>query len=119
MDLLSAILAAVVSGQSPKPQPVSSGGAATTLVAQAGGYSSAPGISLWVVNTPYGQFACLQRARNALYGMQATNLQESAVSVRGDVGTTGAAIWCRGDSAILATAGPNGNALGEALKVQF
>jgi len=118
MDLLSAILAAMVNGKTPQP-PAPVTDTQSALIAQGGDYSSAPAIALWSVATPYGQFACIQRGRNALYGMQATQLEESPQSVRGAIGTTGAAIWCRGETAIIATAGPNASALGDALRRNF
>jgi hypothetical protein len=126
MDFLSMVLATMLSG---KPVPKTFEAPPTDFAAQpnlmANGLSpnelmgSAPPIVLWNLPTPYGVLPCLQRAKQAFYSLNATQIQDNGKSVRATYGATGAVVWCRGDSATLATAGPQADVLAESIRANF
>lgn len=66
-----------------------------------------PSVGLAVVDTPYGVYACKQRAQTKLYSMGATGVSSlsSGNTIWGLLGDNKVGVWCRGSEAVVVVAG--------------
>jgi hypothetical protein len=93
---------------------------ATTLVATPS--MAAPYVSMAVVDTPFGSFACKQRAQNKMYAMGATRVSNlsSGSTIWGYIGEYSLGVWCRGQEAVIVVAGDSDTAsIRDDLKTAF
>lgn len=68
---------------------------------------AAPRLSVQTIDTPYGIFACAQRAVNRLYAMGATSVDPRGGAIWGNVMNNRVLVWCRGDLSFISVAGDN------------
>ena len=78
-----------------------------------------PGASVASASTIYGQFGCMERARNKFYAIGATSITSDNSSIWGYVGDSTVGVWCRGQEAIIITAGSNVTTLRDEVKKAF
>ena len=78
-----------------------------------------PGQAVMVVPTIYGKFACVERAKNKLASISATSMTIDSDSVWGHYTNTSMGVWCRGQEAIILTAGENASAIRDEIKTAF
>lgn len=78
-----------------------------------------PAVSMSIVQTPYGQFGCMQRAQNKFFGIGATRIRSDVNSVWGHLNDTTIGVWCRGQEAFIVTAGDNVNEIRDEVRNAF
>lgn len=68
---------------------------------------AAPDVSMAAVATPYGTFACKQRAQNKMYAMGATGVSSlsSGSTIWGYIGDNTVGAWCRGQEVVIVVTG--------------
>jgi hypothetical protein len=68
---------------------------------------AAPDVYMKSIDTPFGTFACKQRAQNRLFAMGATGVSNlsSGNTIWGYLADNTVGVWCRGNEAIVIVAG--------------
>ena len=124
MDPFALFLNALITGTQAKPPVVPPTPVAQEQLVAFGdmggmGGTQPPRISAATRGTPYGQLGCMSRAQNALYSSGATSVNASDNAVRGAYGSSSALAWCRGDMVIIVGAGPQADAVIQAITAGF
>lgn len=68
---------------------------------------AAPRLAVQTIDTPYGIFACAQRAINRLHVMGATGVDPRGGAIWGNVMNNRVLVWCRGELSFITVAGDN------------
>lgn len=82
-------------------------------------FAAAPGVGVSSASTIYGQFGCMERARNKFFAIGATGITSDNSSIWGYVGDSTVGVWCRGQEAIIVAAGDNYSNLRDEIKKAF
>jgi hypothetical protein len=82
-------------------------------------FAAAPGAGVASASTIYGQFGCIERARNKFFALGATGITADNSIIWGFVGDSTVGVWCRGQEAIIITAGDNTANLRDEIKKAF
>jgi len=82
-------------------------------------FAGPPGAAVASASTIYGQFGCMERARNKFYAVGATGITTDNSSIWGFVRDSTVGVWCRGQEAIIVTAGTDVTNLRDEIKSAF
>ena len=82
-------------------------------------FAGPPGTGVSSVSTIYGQFGCMERARNKFFVIGATSITSDNSFIWGYVSDATVGVWCRGQEAIIVAAGDNYSNLRDEIKKAF
>ena len=92
---------------------------AALIIATASSALAGPATAFVSTATPYGRFACVERAKNKLYAISATSIRTDNFTVWGYHQGATMGLWCRGEEVIVFVAGENAVAIRDELKTAF
>jgi hypothetical protein len=82
-------------------------------------FAGAPATSITSASTIYGQFGCMERARNKFFALGATGITSDNSFIWGYVNDSTVGVWCRGQEAIVIASGDNATSLRDEIKKAF
>ncbi len=94
---------------------------ATTILlsSTSAAFAGPPGAGVSAVSTIYGQFGCMERARNKFYAIGATAITNDNSVIWGYVNNSTVGVWCRGQEAVIVIAGDDVSNLRNEIKNAF